>query len=66
MKITEKSAEAIVGLGNEPSPKRRRTHRKAEGPNGTLLKIRQGGLNFEFSSPTLNYSKGLKVKRALG
>ena len=35
-----KSAEAIVGLGNEPSPKRRRTHRKAEGLNDALLKIR--------------------------
>ena len=36
----EESAEAIVGLGNEPSPKRRRTHRKAEGLNDALLKIR--------------------------
>ena len=40
----EKSAEAIVGFGNEPSQKRRRTHRKAEGLNVGLSKIRYGSV----------------------
>ena len=35
-RIVEKSVEAIVGFGNEPSQKRRRTHRKAEGLNVKL------------------------------
>ena len=41
-KAFEKSAEAIVGFGNEPSSKRRRTHRKVEGPNIKMFQIRFG------------------------
>ena len=42
VKTLEESAEAIVGFGNEPSSKRRRTHRKAEGPNIKMFQIRLG------------------------
>ena len=42
VKTLEESAEAIVGFGNGPSSKRRRTHRKAEGPNIKMFQIRLG------------------------
>jgi hypothetical protein len=56
--IGEKSAEAIVADGNEPPSTRGRTHIRTEGLNIRLSQIRQGGLNFEFSSLVLNKDKG--------
>ena len=49
----ERSAEAIVVTGNEPERKPE-AHIGGEGLNVKSFLIRKRGLNFEFTSSTLN------------
>jgi len=50
--------QVIVATANEPPSDRRRSEGRSEGLNVKLFQIRQGGLDFEFTSLALKYDKG--------